>query len=403
LRWIFREQGAAVHDPYNAFTLGGDVYIDGSADGPLAGLTFAAKDVFDIAGYVTGAGNPDWRRLAEPARTTAWAVSRLLESGARLVGKTHTDELTRGIFGDNSHYGTPENPRAAGHVPGGSSSGSAVAVAGGLANIALGTDTAGSTRVPASFCGVWGLRPTLGAIPMEGVIGQSGTFDTVGLLADSADTLARMGAVLLRKKLPANQRPARAVVLEDALDAADPAVAAAIEAALPRLAEGIGPVTRGTRLSPVPLAEWVEPQNAIQGHEAWETFGDWINRANPRFGFEVADNLLRGARVTKSSLSAARGFRLRARRWVQEALDGHAVLVLPTTPVTAPPIHSPRSEMWEIRSRLISLTAIAAMAGVPQISLPLCQVDGRPLGLSLIGARGNDGLLLAAARRIAAS
>jgi len=391
-----------LHDPYNAFTLGGDVYLSGTGDGPLAGLTFAAKDVFDIAGYVTGAGNPDWRRLAEPAPTTAWAVSRLLESGARLVGKTHTDELTRGIFGDNAHYGTPENPRAPGHVPGGSSSGSAVAVAGGLANLALGTDTAGSTRVPASFCGVWGLRPTLGAIPMEGVIGQSGTFDTVGILAAEAEPLARMGQVLLRKKLP-NQRPTRLVVLEDALEAADPAVAAAIEAVLPRLANVLAPVTRGTRLSPVPLSDWVEPQNAIQGHEAWETFGDWINRSNPRFGFEVADNLLRGARVTKSSLSSARGFRLRAKRWVQEALEGHAVLVLPTTPVTAPPVHSPRSVMWEIRSRIISLTAIAAMAGVPQISLPLCQVDGRPLGLSLIGPRGSDGLLLAAAVRMAAS
>lgn len=391
-----------MHDPYNAFTLGGDVYIDGTGDGPLAGLTFAAKDVFDIAGYVTGAGNPDWRRLAEPARATAWAVTRLLESGARLVGKTHTDELTRGIFGDNSHYGTPENPRAPGHVPGGSSSGSAVAVAGGLANLALGTDTAGSTRVPASFCGVWGLRPTLGAIPMDGVIGQSGTFDTVGLLADSADHLARMGEVLLRKK-PPTQRPDRAVVLEDALEASDPAVADAIEAALPLIADAVAPVKRGTHFSQVPLAEWVEPQNAIQGHEAWETFGDWINRSNPRFGFEVADNLLRGARVSKTSLSAARGFRLRARRWVQEALDGHAVLVLPTTPVTAPPVHSPRSVMWEIRSRIISLTSIAAMAGVPQISLPLCQVEGRPLGLSLIGPRGGDGLLLAAARRIAAA
>jgi amidase len=392
----------AVHDPYNAFTLGGDVYIDGARQGPLAGLTFAAKDVFDVAGYVTGAGNPDWRRLAEPARQTAWAVSALLESGARLVGKTHTDELTRGIFGDNSHYGTPENPRAPGHVPGGSSSGSAVAVAGGLANIALGTDTAGSTRVPASFCGVYGLRPTLGVIPMDGVLGQSNTFDTVGLLAADPDLLARMGEVLLRKKV-GDQRPARAVVLEDTMEASDPDVAAAIEAVLPRIAEAVAPVVRGTRISPVPLSDWIEPQNAIQGREAWETFGDWINRSNPRFGFEVADNFLRGSRVANRTLSAARGFRLRARRWVLDALEGHAVLVLPTTPVTAPPVQSPRSVMWDIRSRIISLTAIAGMAGCPQISVPLCNVNGRPVGLSLIGPRGGDALLLAAARRIGAA
>ena len=388
-----------MHDPLNAFALGGDVYIDGAKTGPLAGLTFAAKDVFDVAGYVTGAGNPDWRRLAEPARHTAWAVATLLESGARLVGKTHTDELTRGIFGDNAHYGTPENPRAPGHVPGGSSSGSAAAVAGGLCNLALGTDTAGSTRVPASFCGIYGLRPTLGSTPMDGVLSQSNTFDTVGMLADDIDLLARMAEVLLRKKIK-DVRPAKAVVLEDTLAASDPAVAAAIEAILPRIQDAVAPVVRGTTLSPVPLADWVEHQNAIQGREAWETFGDWINRSNPRFGFEVADNFLRGSRVSNRTLSAARGFRLRAKRWIAEALAGNAVLVLPTTPVTAPPIHSPRSVMWDIRARIVSLTTLAGMAGCPQISLPLCTVNGLPLGVSLIGPRGGDTLLLAAAKRI---
>ena len=388
-----------MHDPLNAFALGGDVYIDGAKTGPLAGLTFAAKDVFDVAGYVTGAGNPDWRRLAEPAPHTAWAIASLLESGASLVGKTHTDELTRGIFGDNAHYGTPENPRAPGHVPGGSSSGSAAAVAGGLCNLALGTDTAGSTRVPASFCGIYGLRPTLGSIPMDGVLSQSDTFDTVGMLADDPDMLGKMAEVLLRKKIK-DVRPSKVVVLEEAMEASDPDVAAAVEAILPRIQEAVAPITRGIRVSPVPLGEWVEHQNAIQGREAWETFGEWINNSNPRFGFEVADNFLRGSRVANRTLSAARGFRLRAKRWITEALAGNAVLVLPTTPVTAPPVHSPRSVMWEIRSRIVSLTTIAGMAGCPQISLPLCKVGGLPLGVSLIGPRGGDAMLLAAAKRL---
>ncbi|OAN44735.1 amidase [Paramagnetospirillum marisnigri] len=388
-----------MHDPLNAFALGGDVYIDGAKTGPLAGLTFAAKDVFDVQGYVTGAGNPDWRRLAEPAKHTAWAVAAMLESGARLVGKTHTDELSKGIFGDNAHYGTPENPRAPGHVPGGSSSGSAAAVAGGLCQLALGTDTAGSTRVPASFCGIWGLRPTLGAISMEATLGQSNTFDTVGLMADDPDHLALMGEVLLRKKVK-DVRPAKVVVLEDALEACDAAVVAAFDSVLPRLAEAVAPVTRGTRISPVPLLDWLEHQNAIQGREAWEKYGEWINLNNPRLGFEVADNFLRGSKVSNRTVSAARGFRLRARRWIAEALEGNAVLALPTTPVTAPPLHSPRSVLWEVRSRMVALTAIAGMAGCPQITLPLCTVGGLPLGISLIGPRGGDALLLAAAKRI---
>ncbi len=388
-----------MHDPLNAFALGGDVYIDGAKTGLLADMTFAAKDVFDVAGYVTGAGNPDWRRLASPATTTAWAVATLLASGARLVGKTVTDELTRGLFGDNAHYGTPENPRAPGHVPGGSSCGSAAAVAGGLCDFALGTDTAGSTRVPASFCGIYGLRPTLGSIAMDGVLSQSNTFDTVGLLADDPDLLARAGSVLLRKKIR-DTVPDKVVVLEDAMEFSDPAVAGAVEGALSGIAKTLAPVVRGHRLSPVPLSDWLEPQNAIQGREAWERFGEWINRSNPRFGFEVADNFLRGARVSNRTLSSSRGFRLRARRWVAEALEGNAVLVLPTTPVTAPPLQSPRSMLWDIRARMICLTAIAGMAGCPQISLPLCQVAGLPVGVSLIGPRGSDAMLLAAAKRI---
>ena len=234
---------------------------------------------------------------------------------------------------------------------------------------------------------------------MDGVLSQSNTFDTVGMLADDPDMLGKMAEVLLRKKIK-DVRPSKVVVLEEAMEASDPDVAAAVEAILPRIQEAVAPITRGIRVSPVPLGEWVEHQNAIQGREAWETFGEWINNSNPRFGFEVADNFLRGSRVANRTLSAARGFRLRAKRWITEALAGNAVLVLPTTPVTAPPVHSPRSVMWEIRSRIVSLTTIAGMAGCPQISLPLCKVGGLPLGVSLIGPRGGDAMLLAAAKRL---
>jgi amidase len=158
-----------VHDPFNAFCGHGPDRLSGAAAGPLTGLSFAVKDLFDIAGHVTGGGNPDWHASHEPARRTAPVVQKLLDVGAMIVGKTHTDELSRGIFGENAHYGTPINPRAPGRVPGGSSSGSAAAVAGQLVDFALGTDTGGSVRVPASFCGIYGLRPSHGRLPFEGV------------------------------------------------------------------------------------------------------------------------------------------------------------------------------------------------------------------------------------------
>ena len=188
-------------DPLNAFCSHSTAALKGAPGGPLAGLTFAAKDLFDIAGHVTGAGNPDWLRLHTPAPRTAPVVQTLLDAGADMVGKTHTDELSRGIFGENAHYGTPTNPRAPGRVPGGSSSGSAAAVAGGLVDFALGTDTGGSVRIPASFCGIFGIRPTHGRLSLDGVVGQAPSFDTVGWLARDADLLARVGAVLLKADL----------------------------------------------------------------------------------------------------------------------------------------------------------------------------------------------------------
>src|SRR5438876_9020252 len=167
------------HDPLNAFCTHSSARLPGAPAGPLAGLTFAAKDLFDIAGHVTGAGNPDWLALHAPAARTAPVVQRLVDAGASMVGKTHTDELSRGIFGENAHYGTPVNPKAPDRVPGGSSSGSAAAVAGHLVDFALGTDTGGSVRVPASFCGLYGIRPTHGRLPLDGVIGQGPSFDTI--------------------------------------------------------------------------------------------------------------------------------------------------------------------------------------------------------------------------------
>ncbi len=161
------------HDHLNAFCKDTGAYLQGAPDGPLSGLTFAAKDILDIAGYVTGGGNPDWKETHPAADKTAWTVQTLVDAGATMAGKTITDELTRGIFGENAHYGTPTNPRAPGRVPGGSSSGSASAVAGGLVDFALGSDTGGSVRVPSSFCGLYGLRPTHGRIPLDGILLQA--------------------------------------------------------------------------------------------------------------------------------------------------------------------------------------------------------------------------------------
>src|SRR6202048_255320 len=179
-------------DDVNAFVPGPRVRIEGRPGGPLSALTFAAKDLFDVAGHPTGGGNPDWARSNPVPTRHAWAVQRLLDAGATLIGKTITDEVSLGIVGENAFYGTPVNPRAPGRVPGGSSSGSAAAVAAGLCDTALGTDTGGSVRGPASFCGLYGIRPTHGRIDMSGVTAPAPSSDTSGWFGHDIGTFARV-------------------------------------------------------------------------------------------------------------------------------------------------------------------------------------------------------------------
>ena len=177
-----------MQDTLGAFVPGTIVHRPPHRSGALSGLTFAAKDLFDVAGGVTGCGNPDWAATHKAAGVDAWAVDALLGAGASLTGKTVTDEISLGLLGINRFYGTPLNPRAPDRVPGGSSSGSASAVAGSLVDVALGTDSGGSVRIPASFCGIYGLRPTHGRISVAGMMIQAPSFDTVGLTLNTSGT-----------------------------------------------------------------------------------------------------------------------------------------------------------------------------------------------------------------------
>jgi amidase len=385
-----------VHDPFNAFCGHGPDRLSGAAAGPLTGLSFAVKDLFDIAGHVTGGGNPDWHASHEPARRTAPVVQKLLDVGAMIVGKTHTDELSRGIFGENAHYGTPINPRAPGRVPGGSSSGSAAAVAGQLVDFALGTDTGGSVRVPASFCGIYGLRPSHGRLPFEGVLPQVPSFDTIGWFARTPELIARIAGVLLGVNTERAPRVRRLIVAEDAFVLADVQTRAALAPAVDRLADLVG--SREIRpISSAPLSEWARHQGVLQGREAWATFGEWIDRRNPRFAFEVADNFLRGTHADDEALEAAAQFRSERRVEFLQLVDPETIVCLPTTPFPAPAIGQPRSVMRKLRASVITLTCIAGMTGAPQVSVPLAEIGGLPIGLSILGRPGADDSVLALA------
>lgn len=386
--------------PLNAFVPDSIAHLPGSDHGPLTGLTFAAKDIFDIEGHVTGCGNPHWRATHGPAESNAWVVQQLVDAGAAMIGKTITDELTRGIFGENMHYGTPVNPNAPGRVPGGSSSGSASAVAGQLVDFALGSDTGGSVRVPSSFCGLFGLRPTHGRIPLDGMLLQAPSFDTIGWFARDAETFARVGSVMLPPG-PDSPRPQHLVIAEDAWELAEPATRNALETVLERVG-ALFTASSKVRLSLTSLEEWSSHQQALQSREAWESARDWIDQVNPTFSFEVSDRYALARSVTDEQIVVAQAGRDAVISRMNEVFDGGDVVVcLPTTVSPAPLLGQRVSERHTLRLRNSALTSIAGNTGRPQISLPLAEVDGLPVGLSLLGDYGADEQLIELAREIA--
>ena len=385
-------------DDIGAFVPGPRVRIEGRAGGLLSGLTFAAKDLFDVAGVPTGGGNHDWPTGRPIPDRHSFAVQTLLDAGATLIGKTITDEVSLGILGENAFDGTPKNVRAPGRVPGGSSSGSAAAVAAGLCDTALGTDTGGSVRVPSSFCGLYGIRPTHGRIDVRGMLPQAPTSDTTGWFARDAATFARVSSVLLGEEIP-QVLPTRLVVATDTFGFADANVAAALRPLVMKLAALIGH-SREDIMAPQGLSVWARAQRSLQPVEAYNTFKPWLDARNPRFAFSVAKALVAGSMIPESDRAWGNLMRQEARGRMAHLLPEGTILCLPTTPFPAPLVGQPLSVLDPLRDRITCLCAQGGLAGHPQVSLPGATVDGLPVGLSIIGPRGSDASLVAVARAL---
>ena len=373
-----------------AFAPGPRCRVAPTGSGPLDGLSFAVKDLIDIAGLVTGGGNPDWRRSHGPATRTAPAVARLLAAGAELIGRTVSDELAFSLEGANVHDGTPVNPACPDRLPGGSSSGSAVAVASRLCDFALGTDTGGSVRIPASFCGLYGFRPTHGRIPLDGVIPFAPSYDTIGWFARDGRTLAAVGEVMLGGVAPGASAPVRFLIARDAF-----ALAA------PRVAEQL--LLQAARFHPVDAidvfageqAEFLECYRVLQGAEIWQSLGSWIEAAKPRFGPAIADRFAGAAAIAANQVAAYLPVRRRIAERLRALVPKGTALLLPTSPTIALPKDAGGEVLGEFYRAALTLTSIAGHAGLPQLSLPVASIDGCPLGLSIIGPKDDDLPLLA--------
>ena len=374
--------------------------LRGAASGPLAGLTAAVKDMYDIAGERTGGGNPDWLSSHPPAVGTAVAVARLLAAGAEIIGKTVCDEFFFSIAGVNAHYGIPANARAPGRLPGGSSSGSAAAVGAGACDIALGSDTGGSIRVPAALNGIYGIRPTHGRVAMEGAMPMAPSFDTAGWLAAGPGLLRKLGAVLLEGRAqPAKLQ--RLLVAADAFVEADAGVVEVLQGFLQRAAPLL-PERETMCVAPDGFAAWQAAFRVIQGREVWAVYGQWMEQRQPQLGPGIAERMAHAASVTQSDAAEARVVMAAARRHLNTLLPPGTVLALPTVPMIAPPVEASPAQLEDFRKRTLALTCLASLGGLPQVTLPVGAVAGCPVGLSLIGWSGADETLLDLAATIGA-
>ncbi|MEC7689525.1 MAG: amidase [Pseudomonadota bacterium] len=362
---------------------------------PLASYRLAVKDLFHMAGLPTSAGNPDWLSSHPLPLATSPVVTNLIQHGARFVGKTLTDELAYSLNGQNKHYGTPENPAAPDRLPGGSSSGSATAVSLNLADIGLGTDTGGSIRVPASYQGLFGLRPTHGEISTDHMVALAPSFDTVGVMTRDLTTLENTVAVLLPHLYDTETLPLSLVTnLTDSCGHREAILQwHETQASLhPELFMPPGELT---------TEAWQtgETFRVIQGHEIWQQHGHWLSNNRLDIASDIQLRLNSCAALTSHEVNEAKQRRDAFNAWFSEVVSNR-ILVMPTTPGISPLLSTPAESLAGYRNQLLSLTSLAGLSGCPQLHLPLFSLNNAPCGLSLLGPRGSDRQLLKIARTL---
>ncbi|XP_020255724.1 outer envelope protein 64, mitochondrial [Asparagus officinalis] len=382
----------------------------------LAGLTFAVSDNFDVKGFVSGFGNPEWAKAHEEASRTAAAVSSVLKNGAKCVGRTVMDEFACGVTGENLHYGTPINPELPSCIPGGSSSGSAVAVA--LGNFYVGTDTVGCVRIPASYCGIFGFRPSHGAVSTVGVLTNSQSLDTVGLFARDPSILRCVGNILLQASSKPVRRARRFIFADDCfqflrvpkqksmhvlskaieslsgyLSPTHMNICQYIASKVPSLKEFSEPYMRMERATSA-FKSLSAAMILLQGYEFKANHREWINTVKPRIGLDISARVLAAISSTHENIKSLYKVRRELRAALNDLLKDDGILVIPTTSDFPVKRCSKKKLTPELEDRMFSLLSIAGISGCCQVVVPLGKHDSHPISVSFVAAHGVDTFLL---------
>jgi amidase len=378
-----------------------DASVAHAPEGPLKGLSMAVKDLYDVKGYPTGAGSAHVLAMSGVKTRHAPLVAQLLKAGARFAGKTVTDELAFSLNGKNAHFGSPINGAAPERITGGSSSGSASAVSGGLVDFALGTDTGGSVRAPASYCGLFGIRPTHGRVSLKGCWPLADSFDTAGYFTRDGERFVRVGEVFLGKdRKPLPDAP-RLLLATDMFALAVPEAEAVLRDAARRVSLRMGEMAEVRITKDVDALYWAF--RWLQGREAWEADGAMIDRFKPPLGPGVAERFAFARAITDEQVAAGDRTRAAFRRALAKILGKDGVLVMPTVPDVAPLVTTSEGDLDDFRNRALRLLCPSGLSGFPQVSIPCARKDGAPLGLSIMGPPGSDLSLVRLAAKIEAA
>ncbi|WP_129657843.1 amidase family protein [Rothia halotolerans] len=371
------------------------------AGGALDGMRVAVKDLYALAGQRVGAGNPAYLAEAPVEPYSAWAVENLAAAGARPEGIAHTDEFAYSLAGRNQAYGTPPNGLDPRRIPGGSSSGSASAVAAGLAEIGLGTDTGGSIRVPSSYQGLFGLRTTHGLIPRDGLLPLAPSYDTVGWMARDADAMLAATRSLAASATGAasDDAPIRRVLVDRALMAeAEPEVAEALlrelDAARRAGAVVLEEVSTGLERR---LDDWAEAFRVTQAAEAWRAWGEWVLAHAGSLSDTGRQRFASAWGILPAQEDEALGVVEQARRAIRDVVPARACLAVPAAATVAPLLEATSDQEQEAREATMRLTCLGGLSGLPIAVAPLLTGQGNGAGLGLMGSAGDDVALVAAA------
>jgi len=376
------------YDPLQAFVRDNHIALKGMEEGPLSDLVFAAKDVFKITGSTWGNGHPEWLSTSSPDDFTASTIKNLLESGADLVGKTVCDELCFSISGENWHYGSPLNPHDARRLTGGSSSGTCAATAGGLVDFAIGSDCLGSVRVPASYNGLLGMRPTYRRVPTDGEAPYCESMDVLGFVANDPTVFKQVAKELLKED-PENSSFTKLLIATDCFNIIDHEVKTSLEKAVQFVGENVGTVEEVV-LAPEGLDEWAKTFRIVQGYEVWQSYGGFINKYQPRLSPGPKERLQWASKISLQEYYEAYKKMKEIKEHLEKIISPGDLLILPTVSSIAPLKSAPHDEITYLRKQSSELLCISPLAGIPQVTIPLATQYNMPLGISLIGANNTD-------------